>query len=198
MNQEEWAECRKVLDEMLNTGWAEPADVKCPMAAPMFFVWKKDGTRRPVIDYWRLNNITIKDSYPLPRIDEMMDQIRGSEIFTKLNLKSGYNQIQIRPGDEWKMMFMMPFGPYRMWVMTFGFANAPSCFQRYMDKVFALLLYKNLENYLDDALNHHKTEAEHIQGIQDTLQCLQDANLFCNAKKMRIPSEKDRIPQSRR
>jgi hypothetical protein len=113
----------------------------------------------------------------------MMDRIRGLEIFTKLDLKSGYNQIRIHPGDKWKTMFMTPFGPYRMRVMTFGFANAPSCFQRYMDKVFALLLYKNLENYLDDALSHHKTKAEHIQGVRDTLQCLQDANLFCNAKK---------------
>jgi hypothetical protein len=129
MNQEEQAECRKVLDKMLNARWAEPADIKCPMAAPMFFVWKKDGTRRPVIDYQRLNDITIKDSYLLPQINKMMDRIRGSEIFTKLDLKSGYNQIRIRPRDEWKTMFMMPFGPYRMQVMTFGFANAPSCFQ---------------------------------------------------------------------
>jgi hypothetical protein len=118
-----------------------------------------------VIDYQQLNDITVKDSYPLPRINEMMDRIHGLEIFTQLDLKSGYNQIQIRPGDEWKTMFMMPFGPYRMRVMTFGFANAPSCFQRYMDKVFVPLLYKNLENYLDDVLNHHKTEAKHIRGI---------------------------------
>jgi hypothetical protein len=190
MNQEERAECHKVLDEMLSVGWVEPANVKCPMVAPMFFIWKKDGTRRPVIDYRRLNNITIKDSYPLPRIDEMMDHIRGSEIFTKLNLKSGYNQICIRPSNEWKMTFMTPFGPYRMRVMTFGFANVPSCFQHYMDKVFAPLLYKNLENYLDNALNHHKTKAEHIQGVRDTLQCLQDAKLFCNAKKCEFHRKK--------
>jgi hypothetical protein len=87
-------------------------------------------------------------------------------------------------------MFMTPFSPYRMRVMTFGFANAPSCFQRYMDKVFTPLLYKNLENYLDDALNHHKTKAKHIQGIRDTLQCLQDANLFCNAKKCEFHQKK--------
>jgi hypothetical protein len=154
MNQEERAKCRKVLDEMLNTGWAEPADVKCPMATPMFFVWKKDGTRQPVIDYCRLNDITIKDSYPLPRIDEMMDRIHGSEIFTKLNLKSGYNQIRICPGDKWKTMFMTPFGPYRMRVMTFGFANAPSCFQRYMDKVFTPMKVNDedfwvMEKYID-------------------------------------------------
>jgi hypothetical protein len=143
-----------------------------------------------VINYHRLNNITIKDSYLLPRIDKMMVWICGSEIFTKLNLKSGYNQIQIRPGDKWKMMFMMPFGPYRMQVMTFGFANALSCFQQYMDKVFTPLLYKNLENYLDDVLNHHKTEAEHIQGVQDTLQCLEDVKLFCNAKKCEFHQKK--------
>jgi len=172
-----------VLDEMLSARWIEPANAKCPMAAPMFFIWKKDGTRRPVIDYRKLNNITIKDSYLLPRIDEMMDRIRGSEIFTKFDLKSGYNQIRIRPGDEWKTTFMTPFGPYQMKVMTFGFTNAPPCFQRYMDKVFAPLLYKNLENYLDDALNHHRTETDHIQGVRDTLQCLREVKLFCNPKK---------------
>src|SRR5260370_15357073 len=105
------------------------ADANCPLAAPMFFVWKKDGTRRPVIDYRKLNDITIKDSYPLPRIDEMMNRMRGSEIFTKFDLKSGYNQIRIRPGDEWKTTFMTPFGPFRLKVMTFGFTNAPPCFQ---------------------------------------------------------------------
>jgi hypothetical protein len=73
MNQEEHAECCKVLDQMLSTGWAKPTDSNCPIAAPMFFIWKKDGTRRPVIDYCKLNDITIKDSYPLLRIDEMMD-----------------------------------------------------------------------------------------------------------------------------
>jgi hypothetical protein len=105
-------ECRKVLDEMLQAKWIEPADAHCPIAAPMFFVWKKDRTCRPVINYRKLNDITIKDSYPLPRIDEMMDRICGSELFTKFDLKSGYNQIRIRPGDEWKTTFMTPFGPF--------------------------------------------------------------------------------------
>jgi hypothetical protein len=73
MNQEERAECRKVLDQMLSAGWAEPTDLNCPITAAMFFVWKKDGTHQPVIDYHKLNDITIKDSYLLPRIDEMMD-----------------------------------------------------------------------------------------------------------------------------
>ena len=129
MNQEERAECHKLLDDRVNAGIMEPADPKCPIAALMFFVWKKDGTQQLVIDYQKLNKITIKDSYPLPCIDEMMDRLCGSEYFTKFDLKSGYNQIRIRPGDEWKTTFMTPFGPYRMKVMTFGFANAPPCFQ---------------------------------------------------------------------
>ena len=93
MNQEEQAECWKVLNEMLEARWAEPANSNCPMAAPMFFVWKKDRTCRLVINYRKLNEITIKDSYPLPHIDEMMDQIHRLKVFTKLNLKLGYNQI---------------------------------------------------------------------------------------------------------
>ena len=145
MNQEECVECQKVLDEMLKAGWAEPANANCPMAAPMFFIWKKDGSHQPVIDYQKLNKITIKDSYPLPRINEMMDWIRGSKIFTKLDLKLGYNQIRIQPGDEWKMMFMTPFSLFRLCVMTFGFANALLCFQWYMNKVLGPMLYRNVE-----------------------------------------------------
>ena len=75
----------------------------------------------------------------------MMDRIRRSKIFMKLDLKSGYNQIRIRPGDEWKMTFMTPFGPFRLRVITFGFANAPPCFQQYMNKVLGPVLYRNVE-----------------------------------------------------
>ena len=80
--------------------------------SPYVFVWKKDGTQQPVIDYQKLNEITIKDSYLLPHIDKMMDHIHSSEFFTKFNLKVGYNQICIWPGDKWKTTFMAPFGPF--------------------------------------------------------------------------------------
>ena len=130
MNQEECAKCWKLLDNGVNAGIMELANLKCPIATPMFFVWKKDGTQQLVIDYWKLNEITITDSYPLPCINEMMDWLCRLEFFTKFNLKSGYNQIQIWPGDKWKTTFMMPFGPDQMKVMTFGFANALPCFQQ--------------------------------------------------------------------
>ena len=127
MNQEEHAECWRLLDKGLESGLMELANPKCPIAAPMFFIWKKDGTQQPVIDYQKLNEITIKDSYPLPCIDKMMDHIHGLEFFTKFDLKSGYNQIHIWPGDEWKATFMTPFRPFGMKVMMFGFTNAPPC-----------------------------------------------------------------------
>ena len=112
MNQEECAECWRLLDEGLESGLMEPAYPKCLIAAPMFFVWKKDGTQQPVINYWKLNEIMIKDSYPLPHINKMMDHIHRSEFFTKFNLKLGYNQIHIQPGDKWKTTFMTPFRPF--------------------------------------------------------------------------------------
>ena len=103
-----------------------------------------------------------------------MDRIRRLEFFTKFDLKSGYNQIRIRPGDEWMTTFMTPFGPFRMKVMTFSFANTPPCFQRYMDKVFVPLLYKGVKIYLDDILIHSKTAAEHVDGVLSVLQCLEN------------------------
>ena len=130
MNQEEHAECQRLLNEGLESGLMEPTDPKCLITTPMFFVWKKDGTQWPVIDYQKLYEIMIKDSHLLPHINEMMDHIHGSEFFTKFNLKSGYNQICIWPGDKWKTMFMTPFGLFQMKVMTFGFANTPLCFQQ--------------------------------------------------------------------
>ena len=112
MNQEEHAECRKLLDDRVSMGIMELANPKCPIAAPMFFVWKKDGTQQLVINYQKLNKITIKDSYPLPHINKMMDQLCRSEFFTKFDLKSGYNQIQIWPSNKWKTTFMTPFRLY--------------------------------------------------------------------------------------
>ena len=190
MNQEEQAECQKLLDEGLESGLMEPANPKCPIAAPMFFVWKKDGTQQPVINYWELNEITIKDSYLLPCINEMMDCIHGLEFFTRFNLKLGYNQICICPGDKWKTTFMTPFGPFQMKVMTFGFTNTPPCFQQYMDKVFVLLLYKGIEIYLDNILIHSKTAAEHVNRVLSVLQCLKNAVLYCNAKKCKFNKKK--------
>jgi len=124
-------------DTMLKAGLISKAPLNIPTAAPFFFVWKKDGAHRPVINYQKLNSITIKDSFPLPHIDEVLEQMQGSKIFSKFDLKMGYNQLHIWLGDEWKTAFMTPDGLFVMNVMTFGFANALPYFQKWMLEVLA-------------------------------------------------------------
>jgi hypothetical protein len=125
----------------------------------------------------------VKDSYPLPRIDEMLECMQGAKVFSKFNLKMGYNQLWIKPEDIWKTAFMTPDGPYVMLVMTFGFANAPAYFQRWMFETLGSILYRHVENYLDDTGSHHLSMEEHIQVNRDILQRFRDSGLFANAKK---------------
>jgi hypothetical protein len=116
-----------------------------------------------VIDYRKLNDITVKDSYPLPRIDKILEQMQGAKVFSKFDLKMGYNQLRVKPEDVWKTMFMTPDRLYVMLVMTFRFANAPAYFQRWMFETLGSILYQCVENYLDDTGSHHLSLEEHIQ-----------------------------------
>ena len=176
---------------MLKAGLIEKAPPNTRTAAPFFFVWKKDGSRRPVIDYRKLNAITVRDSFPLPRIDEILQRMQGSRIFSKFDLKMGYNQLRIRDSDRWLTTFMTPEGPWYMNVMTFGFMNAPPYFQRFMhDKVLASVLHQGVENYLNDTNSHHASVPEHIAANRAILQCFCDNNLYCNAKKCDFHKEK--------
>ena len=183
MNPSEREDWEKWRDTMLEAGLISKAPPNTPVAAPFFFVWKKDGTRRPVIDYRKLNDITVKDSYPLPRIDEMLERMQGSEIFSKFDLKMGYNQLRIKPEDVWKTAFMTPDGPFCMNVMTFGFAGAPPYFQRWMHDIFTPVLNRNVENYLDDTGTHHKEKAEHVEVNRAILRLFRQHRIFANAKK---------------
>ena len=189
LNAEEQKDWATWWDTMLKAGLIRKAPPNVPTAAPFFFVWKKDGTHRPVIDYWKLNDITVKDSFPLLRIDEMLEQMQDSKIFLKFNLKMGYNQLCIQPGDEWKTAFMTPDGPFVMNVMTFGFTNAPPHFQRWMSEVLALDAHQNVENYLDNTGTHHETMEEHVSVNQAILGCFRQAGLFANAKKCEFHQE---------
>jgi dUTP pyrophosphatase len=122
-----WEELRIIwewLDGMESTGMISKCTTHCPTAAPVFFMAKKDGTKWPVIDYRRLNDMTTRDSYPLPRIDQIMAQVCSSKFFSKFNMKSGYNQLGIKAGQEWLTTFITPYGIYQCNVMTFRFMNA--------------------------------------------------------------------------
>jgi hypothetical protein len=131
----------------------------------------------------------IKDSFPLPCIDEMLKRMQGSQVFSKFDLKMGYNQLCIHPSDEWKMMFMTPDGPYMMNMMTFGFANTPPYFQQWMSEVLTPVMHQNIENYLDDTAMHHLTQAEHVEANRAVLEQFQKAGLFVNAKKCEFHQE---------
>jgi hypothetical protein len=180
------------LQGMEDVGMICQSMTRCPTAAPVFFVPKKDGTKRPVIDYQRLNDVVIRDSYPLPHIDQIMDQVKGSCIFSKFDMKSRYNQIWIREGDEWLAAFITLEGPWEMNVMTFGHMNAPPVFQRFMDQMVYKRpeLVNHLVGYLDNANTHNRDTLEHIQTNRNFIQRCRDAGIFLNPKKCEFHKEK--------
>ena len=128
-----------------------------PYGAPILFAKKKDGKLRMCIDYRKLNENTVKDSFPLPRIDELLTRLHGAKCFSKLDLRDGYHQLEMAPQDREKTAFTTRYGTYEFLVMPFGLCNAPSTFQRCMNHVFFELLDKGVLVYLDDVLIYTKT-----------------------------------------
>jgi len=178
------------LDENLRTGRIRPS--KSPHGAPVFFIRKKCGGLRLVQDYQALNAITRKNRYPLPLMDELVDSLRGSKIFTKLDVRWGFNNIRIKEGDEWKAAFRTNRGLYEPLVMFFGLTNSPATFQTMMNDIFRNLIVQGVVLvYLDDILIHTKTFAEHRQVTREVLRILRANRLFLKPDKCEF--EKSRI-----
>ncbi|SGY86371.1 BQ5605_C009g05813 [Microbotryum silenes-dioicae] len=154
-----------------------------PAGAPVLFVRKKDGSLRLCVDYRGLNKITRKNRYPLPLIPEALDRIRGAKIYTKLDLRSGYNLVRIKEGDEWKTAFRTRYGHFECLVMPFGLTNAPAAFQHLMNSIFRDLLNVSVLVYLDDILIFSGDECQHTRHVQEVLQRLINNKLYCNPKK---------------
>ncbi|XP_019058951.1 PREDICTED: uncharacterized protein LOC109116994 [Tarenaya hassleriana] len=137
------AELKKQLNELMEKGFIQPS--VSPWGAPVLFVKKKDGSMRLCIDYRGLNQVTIKNRYPLPRIDELLDQLQGAQWFSKIDLRSGYHQIGVKAGDVQKTAFRTRYGHFEFVVMPFGLTNAPAVYMQLMNRVFM--------DYLDEKLD---------------------------------------------
>jgi hypothetical protein len=146
-------------------------------------VEKKDGTRRMCIDYRALNEVTIKNKYPLPRIEDMFDQLRGASMFSKIDLRSGYHQLRIRPSDIPKMTFITKYGLYEFTVMSFGLTNALAFFMNLMNCVFMDYLDKFVVVFIDDILIYYQSEEEHVDHLKMVLQRLREHQLYANLSK---------------
>ena len=181
MSDVELAEVKKQLAELQRLGFIRPS--KSPYGAPILFVKKKDGTLRMCIDYRALNKITIKNKYPLPRIDEMLDRLHGANIFTKIDLRSGYHQVRIHPSDVDKTAFNTRYGHYEYLVLPFGLTNAPATFMHLMNSVFADYLDDFVIVFLDDVLIFSRNTEEHARHVQLVLQRLREHRLYANMKK---------------
>ncbi|KAL0204031.1 hypothetical protein M9458_002049, partial [Cirrhinus mrigala] len=154
-----------------------------PAAAGFFFVKKKDGGLRPCVDYRGLNQITIKNRHPLPLTNTALDALSGARFFTKLDLRSAYNLVRIREGDEWKTAFITPTGHYETLVMPFGLCNSPSVFQQFINDVLRDMLGRWCYAYLDDILVYSKTLEEHTQHVRAVLRRLLAHQLYCKLEK---------------
>jgi hypothetical protein len=181
LSVKELEEVKKQLTMLLESGFIQPS--KSPFGAPIIFVPKKNGKLRMCVDYRALNAITVKNRYPLPRIDELMDRLHGATVFTKLDLQSGYWQIRIKEEDIPKTAFRTRYGHYEWKVLPFGLTNAPATFQALMNNVLRPYLDQFVVVYLDDILIYSRTPEEHEQHLQLVLKALEDNELYVGLDK---------------
>src|SRR3954462_4413005 len=172
---------RKELDKLLKNGSIEPS--LSPYGAPVIFIKKKDGELRMCIDYRALNAITIKNRFPIPLIDDLTDQLHGAQIFTKINLRSGYNQIRIHEDDIEKTTFRTHYGHFQYKVMPFGLTNAPTTFQALVQDILCPLLDKCIIVYIDDILVYSKNDTDHQEHLRQVLALLRKHQLYGKTTK---------------
>ncbi len=169
------------IDENLSKGFIRKS--KSPAAAPVLFVPKKNGDLRMCVDYRRLNEITIRDSYPLPLINDMLEHLSKGKVFSKLDLRSAYNLIRIKEGDEYKTAFTCKFGHFEYLVMPFGLKNAPAVFQHFINDTLEDILGKFAFSYIDDIIIFSSDLDSHYQHLIDVLQRLRKAGLYAKLEK---------------
>ena len=177
----ELQELKKQLQELLDKGFIRPS--VSPWGAPVLFVKKKDGTLRLCIDYRKLNQVTVKNKYPLPRIDDLFDQLQGAGVFSKIDLRSGYHQLKVAEQDVPKTAFRTRYGHYEFRVMPFGLTNAPAAFMALMNRVFQPYLDRFVIVFIDDILIYSQSTDEHAEHLRTVLQTLREKKLYAKLTK---------------
>ena len=181
MSPVELRELNAQLEELLSKGFIRPSI--SPWGAPILFVKKKDGSLRLCIDYRQLNRVTICNQYPLPRIDELFDQLQGSRVYSKIDLRSGYNQLRVQESDVPKTAFRTCYGHYEFLVIPFCLTNAPTAFMDLMNRVFQPYLDRFIIIFIDDILVYSCSLEEHSEHLRIVLQTLRERQLYAKLSK---------------
>ncbi|GJW25386.1 reverse transcriptase domain-containing protein [Tanacetum coccineum] len=184
-------ELSEQLQELSDKGFIRPSST--PWGAPVLFVKKKDGSFWMCIDYRELNKLTVKNRYPLPRIDDLFDQLQGSSVYSKIDLRTGYHQLRVREEDISKMTFRTRYGHYKFQVMSFGLTNAPAIFMDLMNRMCKPYLDKFVIVFIDDILIYSKDEKEHEEHLTLILELLKKEEMYAKFSKYhaKIESIKD-------
>ncbi|GJS00062.1 putative reverse transcriptase domain-containing protein [Tanacetum coccineum] len=185
----EMKELSDQLQDLCDKGFIRPSS--SPWGAPVLFVKKKDGSFRMCIDYRELNKLTVKNRYPLPRIDDLFDQLQGSSVYLKIDLRSGYHQLRVREEDIPKIAFRTRYSHYEFQVMPFGLTNAPAVFMELINRVCKPYLDKFVIFFIDDILIYSKNKQEHEEHLKQILELLKKEELYAKFSKSKIESVKD-------
>ena len=177
----ELKELKVQMEELVSKGFVRPST--SPWGAPVLFVKKKDGSLRLCIDYKELNKVTIRNQYPLPRIDDLFDQLQGVRVFSKIDLRSGYHQLKIRLEDVPKTAFKTRYGHYEFLVMPFGLTNAPAVFMDIMNRIFQPYLDQFVIVFIDDILIYSGSKDNHEEHLRVVLQILRENQLYAKFSK---------------